>query len=69
MLHLILGRAGFGKTARIRQEIVSLAKDGKQQLMLLVPEQFSFESERALLTQLGAKLAQRVQVVSFTRLA
>ncbi len=37
--------------------------------MLLIPEQFSFESERALLTQLGPKLAQRVQVVSFTRLA
>ena len=69
MLHLMLGRAGFGKTSCIHQELASRVKEGEQRLMLLVPEQFSFESERALLALLGPKLAQTVQVVSFTRLA
>ncbi|MBR3289354.1 MAG: PD-(D/E)XK nuclease family protein, partial [Clostridia bacterium] len=35
----------------------------------LVPEQFSFESERRLLRQLGAAAASSVKVYSFTRLA
>lgn len=69
MLHLMLGRAGFGKTSCIHQELASRVKEDEQRLMLLVPEQFSFESERALLALLGPKLAQTVQVVSFTRLA
>lgn len=71
MLRLILGRSGYGKTYRIQQELVSLARqDGPHPpLLLIVPEQFSFESERALLEMLGPRLANRIQVLSFTRLA
>lgn len=69
MLCLILGRAGSGKTYTIRQTLCDLARQGSQKLMLLVPEQYSFESERAMLRLLGAKDEQNVQVVSFTRLA
>ena len=36
--------------------------------MLIVPEQFSFESERAVLRALGDKAALGVTVTSFTRL-
>lgn len=36
--------------------------------MLLVPEQYSFESEKAMLKLLGPKQVNKVQVMSFTRL-
>jgi ATP-dependent helicase/nuclease subunit B len=68
MLHLLLGRAGSGKTFSIRERLHSMAKGGQTQLFLLVPEQASFDNERALLKLLGPKDAQRVQVLSFSRL-
>lgn len=67
MLRLILGAAGTGKTTEIYRRIARLAPDADN-LMLLVPEQYSFESERALCELLGEPLALRVQVLSFTRL-
>lgn len=69
MLRLVLGRGGSGKTEYVRRELDSLARNGAEKLLLLVPEQYSFESERAMLHLLGAKQVQRVQVSSFTRLA
>lgn len=69
MLQLILGRSGYGKTHAVQEEIVRRAEAGEENLILLVPEQFSFESERALLRRLGARKARLVQVLSFTRLA
>lgn len=69
MLHLLFGRSGSGKTHFVRQELHRLAGQGEQKLMLLVPEQFSFESERAMLRLLGPRRAAEVEVVSFTRLA
>lgn len=70
MLQLILGRSGTGKTYTIYEELSRLAaQEPDPALILLVPEQFSFESERALLERLGPRLAGRIQVLSFTRLA
>ncbi len=70
MLKFILGRSGSGKTHRIRQEIAQAVQSGTyQKVYLLVPEQFSFESERALYTELGAQNSIKVETVSFTRLA
>ena len=54
MLHLILGRSGSGKTQYIRSLLRDLAKQGARDMILLVPEQFSF--------------AQRVEILSFSRL-
>ncbi|HEX3037942.1 MAG TPA: PD-(D/E)XK nuclease family protein [Oscillospiraceae bacterium] len=68
MLHLILGRAGSGKTHTVRLSLRDLAQKEDKKCMLLVPEQYSFESERAMLRLLGAKDEQKVQVTSFTRL-
>lgn len=48
MLQLILGRAGFGKTEAIRRLIKQTGPTAKAQI-LVVPEQFSFESEKALM--------------------
>lgn len=69
MLHLILGRSGSGKTQAVRALLKELAQEPQKKLMLLVPEQSSFENERAMLRLLGAKNAQRVEVTSFSRLA
>ena len=70
MLHLLLGRSGFGKTHTVLARLEELARTEEPGLLvLLVPEQFSFESERALLERLGPRLAGAVKVWSFTRLA
>lgn len=69
MLQLVLGRSGFGKTEWIHKQVADWAKNGTSPVYLLVPEQFSFETERDLLEELGAKAANRIQVISFSRLA
>ncbi len=69
MLQLILGRSGTGKTHEVYSRLCDLAWSGSDKLILLVPEQFSFESERALLRRLGPRMATRVRVLSFTRLS
>ncbi|MCI8497243.1 MAG: helicase [Clostridiales bacterium] len=69
MLHLILGRAGSGRTSQIRKLIVKRAGNGEKNMILLVPEQCSFDNERQLLTLLGASCTRQVEVLSFTRLA
>lgn len=68
MLQFILGRAGSGKTAEVFSRVAAALKDGKSPV-LLVPEQFSFETERAAALRFGMKDAARVQILSFTRLA
>ena len=69
MLHLLLGRAGSGKSHWVRDLLVGRAKEGKRDMVLLVPEQFSFESERALLRRLHASPPGQIEVLSFRRLA
>ena len=68
MLQLIFGRSGSGKTYAVRAALKSLAESGAERLMLIVPEQASFENERAMLRLLGEKNARRVAVTSFSRL-
>ncbi len=69
MLRFILGRSGSGKTEAVRSVLKGMAQTSQKKLMLIVPEQSSFENERAMLRLLGAKDVQRVQVTSFSRLA
>lgn len=63
MLHFILGRAKSGKTQLVREK---LAESGG---IIIVPEQFSFDTERALLERLGAAAMRKIEVLSFSRLA
>ena len=67
MLKFIFGRPASGKTYNVLSCIKELAKNGKS-TVLIVPEQFSFESERAVLKALGDKAALNVSVMSFSRL-
>ncbi len=67
MLDLIIGRAAHGKSEELLQRLKADAGRG-QSVWLLVPEQFSFETERHILTLLGDEQASKVQVISFSGL-
>lgn len=67
MLQFILGRASSGKTYTVTQKIAECLSQGESPV-LLVPEQFSFESEKNILDTVGDGNAQKVSVISFTRL-
>ena len=69
MLYLIKGRAGSGKTAWVREKIKEILEVGESKPLLLVPDQFSFENERSMLSLLGAKNMKKIDVFSFPRLA
>ncbi len=68
MLYLIKGRAGSGKTDKLREIIINTLDFGANAPLLVVPEQFSFETERAMLKLLGAERHKNLMVYSFTRL-
>lgn len=69
MLQLVLGRAGSGKTEYVFQSIKKLVESGETNLLLMVPEQFSFVSEKRLLRDLGEAKVNEVECASFSRLA
>lgn len=69
MLNLILGLANNGKTQYVRDILGEKAKHGDNKLLLIVPEQFSFVTERSLLQTMSTKDAQNIEVLSFSRLA
>lgn len=68
MLNFIYGRAAVGKTTEMLSMIEKQARAGGKSVFL-VPEQFTFESERAVLALLGDRLSHNVTVLSFTSLA
>ena len=68
MLRLITGRTGCGKTARLYEIIKEKIEQGEE-VTLIVPEQYSFHTEKKMLELLGAKGADSVEVVSFSFLA
>lgn len=67
MLKFILGRASSGKSYEICRQI-SVCVNAGGSPVLIIPEQFSFESEKRILSLLGDKKAQKVKVLSFSRL-
>ncbi|HSW10442.1 MAG TPA: PD-(D/E)XK nuclease family protein [Bacillota bacterium] len=70
-LQFILGRAGTGKTHACREAILAeLRRDPRgHPLLLLVPEQFSFQMERELAAAPDMQGFLRLQVLGFRRLA
>lgn len=69
MVRLILGRAGAGKTALVFREIAENVDRGRENMVLLVPEQYSHEAERELCAAAGDGLSRYGEVLSFTGLA
>ncbi len=68
MLRFVLGRSGFGKTEYLRRMIADAARSGKDNLLYIVPDQISFETETAFLDLLGPADSRRVLVLGFSRL-
>lgn len=67
MLKFVFGSAATGKTSKILEFIENDVKNNKN-AVLIIPEQFSFESERAVLRLLGDRYASSVEVLSFSRI-
>lgn len=68
MLRLIIGRARSGKTSYIKNIIAQRVREEKR-VTLIVPEQFSLESERTVIELLGNKKAAEVKLYSFSSLS
>ena len=62
MLNLILGRQLSGKTKYCTDLAFKLAKEGKQVIML-VPEQYSFECQKLLLQELYLLLTLLLKLI------
>ena len=75
-LRLIYGRGGSGKSHYCLQDIKEKIKENgkdsnktRNKLVLMVPEQYSFQSERNLLKVVGVTGIIQAEVLSFKRLA
>jgi ATP-dependent helicase/nuclease subunit B len=67
MLHIVFGRSGSGKTVYAQKKAHEAAKSGR--VVLIVPEQFTFETERSLVRSFGAKSCIEIETLSFSRLS
>ncbi|MCM3784491.1 helicase-exonuclease AddAB subunit AddB [Neobacillus mesonae] len=70
-LHLMIGRAGSGKSTAIMSEITDQLREdpaGKP-MILIVPEQASFQAESELIRSQGVNGSIRAQVLDFRRLS
>ena len=66
MLTLLYARGG----QEVRQELLErMGRSEARRKLLLVPEQYSHESERAMCAALGSRACMDCEVLSFTRLA
>ncbi len=68
MLGLITGGAGTGKSTYLINKVKELA-DKNKKIIFIVPEQYSFESDKKLYKALGAKRFNSILSLSFTSLA
>ncbi len=68
MLNFIIGTKGSGKTAKAHRLLGEAVRRGEK-AVLVVPKQFTFESDKRILGLLGPKDACEVEVLSFSRLA
>lgn len=69
MLQFLTGRAGAGKSEYLRRMVVEKSGSPVLRPVMIVPEQYSFETEKKIFSLAGPVKANRIDVVSFTRLA
>ena len=62
MLQFVLGRAGSGKTEYMRRMLADKALSGDSRCIMLVPEQYSFETEKAMLRLAGVRQANAIGI-------
>ncbi len=68
MLKIIFGRARSGKTYTLKNCLTETLRTGNSDVVLIVPEQYSFQSERDILEEIDSEYISRVKTLSFTRL-
>ena len=69
-MKLIYGKAGTGKSSFIFKEIKKQLKENlTQKIYIIVPEQFSYATEKRLLETLEENASINAEVISFKRLA
>ncbi|MBR2953945.1 MAG: exodeoxyribonuclease V subunit gamma [Clostridia bacterium] len=69
MLNIITGRTGSGKTRLIRSMAAEIATKESDKTIIIVPEQFSFETEKGMLQLLGNDKINNIEILSFSRIA
>ena len=67
MIRFVLGKSGTGKTEYLYNTLSTLAETGENRIIMLIPDQSSFETEKVFLDRLGAKKCQNVKVFGFSR--
>ncbi len=67
MLNFIIGVKNSGKTKKCHEILAQSLAKGKG-AMIIVPKQFTFETDRGILSLLGPKIACEIEVLSFSRL-
>ena len=67
MLKLILGRQMSGKSEYCMKRAEEAAVLGDS-VVLLVPEQYTFETQKKILSKFGAKIFNKINILSFTDL-
>ncbi len=65
MLHIITGRAGYGKTEYIKK--IALEKALNKEVIIIVPDQIGFATEQYVLNEFPVNVAENVKVFHFTR--
>lgn len=68
MVRFVIGRSKSGKTEYVRRLLADRAKSGNRKLLMIVPDQQSFDTEKCFLELLGPSLSRSVTVLGFSRL-
>ena len=69
-IRFVFGRAGSGKSYYCLNQInKKLTNDKNNKLIMLVPDQYTFQTEKKLLEYIGEKALLRAEVLSFKRMA
>lgn len=69
-IRFIYGRAGIGKSTWCINSIAeNIKKDDENKLILIVPEQYTFNTENRILKSIGEPALLRTQVLSFKKMA
>ena len=66
MLQFIFGKSGTGKTTLINNKIRELVSSNNNKIIMLVPDQSTFETEKTFLDLLGARKSKDVLVLGFS---
>ena len=70
MLRFILGASGVGKTTYIYDEIIKESMENMdKQYILLVPDQFTMETQRDIVSRHPRHGTMNIDILSFNRLA